>query len=327
MNILDNAPITSHDFSAFSALILELQRLAQQQPLSCFHRHALVHLQSLIAFDKAWWGRAALVQNLPEEHSSHVFGLPDTYVDDWKSIREQDITVPRVQARPGHSVIIDSQGKDSSTGLRWLGSKHGFGEFLCIIHMDAKTQLTVHLTLYRKNGAAAFSRTEQFFLDHLMPHLVAAEGANQIRALVALRESLDRPNTLSLAVCDRRGTLHYAEPGFVERLLVEWPHWSGPHLPTEARLDGYRGRHLQLESTAVGDLLLLTAHPRSALTLLSARENDVAERFGGGSTYKEIARDLGLAPNTVRHHIRSIYDKLGVSGKAGIAHLLHHPTS
>ena len=61
------------------------------------------------------------------------------------------------------------------------------------------------------------------------------------------------------------------------------------------------------------------------LNVLSARETDVAERFGGGRTYKEIARELGLAPNTVRHHIRSIYEKLGVSGKAGIAQLLNHP--
>lgn len=325
MNTFDNAPVASHDFSAFSALILNLQSLAQQQPLSCFHRHALLSLQTLIAFDKAWWGRAALVENLPEEHSSQLFGLPQAYVEDWQSIREQDITVPRVHANPGRSVMIDSQGSDTSPGLRWLGRKHGFGELLCIIHIDAKTQLSVHLTLYREIGAPSFSRTEQFFLDHLMPHLVAAEGANQIRALVALRESLDRPNTLSLAVCDRQGTLHYAEPGFVERLLVQWPQWSGPHLPAEADPGGYQGRHLQMESTAVGDLLLLSAHPRSALALLSARESDVAERFGGGSTYKEIARELGMSPNTVRHHIRSIYDKLGVSGKAGIAHLLHHP--
>lgn len=324
----ENTPIASQSFSAFNALTLELQRLAQEQPLSRFHRHALLRLQELIPFEKAWWGRAALVENLPEEHSSQVFGLPDTYIEDWQSIREQDITIPQVHGYPGRSVIIDSQRHDTPAGLRWLGRKHGFGEFLCIIHIDAKTQLSVHLTLYRTVGDPAFAPHEQFLLDHLMSHLVAAEGANQIRALVALRESLDGPNTLSLAVCDRQGTLHYAEPGFVERLLLEWPQWSGPHLPAEVDTDGYRGRRLRLESTAVGDLLLLTAQPRSALTLLlSARESDVAERFGAGSTYKEIARELGLAPNTVRHHIRSIYDKLGVNGKAGIAHLLHHPPS
>ena len=52
-------------------------------------------------------------------------------------------------------------------------------------------------------------------------------------------------------------------------------------------------------------------------------ENDVAKGFGEGKTYKEVARDLGLSPNTVRHHIRAIYTKLGVKDKARIAHLVH----
>lgn len=174
MSTQDNTAIASHSFSAFNALTLELQRLAQEQPLSRFHRHALSGLQELIPFDKAWWGRAALVENLPEEHSSQVFGLPASYVEDWQSIREQDITVQQVHANPGRSVIIDSQHHDTPVGLRWLGRKHGFSELLCIIHIDAKTQLSVHLTLYRKIGAPAFTHQGQFLLDHLMPHLVAA---------------------------------------------------------------------------------------------------------------------------------------------------------
>lgn len=327
MSTHDERFICASRFTAFNALALELQRLAQEQPLSCFHRHALLRLQQLVPFDKAWWGRAALLDNLPHEHSSHVFGLPAEYVDDWQSIREQDITVPLVHAHPGRSVIIDSQRTGTPSGLRWLGRKHGFGEFLCVIHIDPQTHLSVHLTLYRHVGDTPFDSSDQFLIDNLMPHLVAAEGANQIRALVALREALDGHNTLSLAVCDRQGTLHYAERGFVERVLLEWPAWNGPHLPDEVSPDGYCGQRLQLESTAVGDLYLLTARPRSALAMLSARESDVAERFGAGSTYKEIARDLGLAPNTVRHHIRSIYDKLGVNCKAGITQLLHHPPS
>ncbi|WP_437882233.1 response regulator transcription factor [Pseudomonas sp. LRF_L74] len=325
MSTIDEHFICASRFTAFNSVALDLQHLARELPLSQFHHQALLRCQALIGFDKAWWGRAALVDDLPDEHSCHVFGLPPSYVDDWLSIREQDITVQQVHAEPGHSVIIDSQARDTPAGLRWLGHKHGFGEFLCVILIDPQTLLRVHLTLYREAGAAAFTQHDRFILDQLMPHLAAAEGANQIRALVALRETLDAPNTLALAVCDRQGTLHYAEHGFVERLLQEWPDWNGPHLPDEVSPDGYRGRHMQLESTAVGDLFLLSARPRPALSMLSARETDVAERFGGGSTYKEIARDLGLAPNTVRHHIRSIYDKLGVNGKAGIAHLLHRP--
>ncbi|MDQ7983861.1 helix-turn-helix transcriptional regulator [Pseudomonas sp. G34] len=312
-------------FTAFNTLALELQQLAQNTPLTLFRQQALTRLQDVIAFDKAWWGRSALVDGLPEEHSSSVFMLPASYVDDWRSIREQDITIPLAQARPGRSVFIDSQAEQTPEGLRWLGAEHGFGEFLCVIHIDQPTQLVVHLTLYRNLGAAPFADEDQLLLDHLMPHLVTAEGANHIRALVALRETLNGPGTLALAVCDQQGVLHYAERGFVDHMLVEWPHWQGACLPAELTLGGYQGHKLTLESTLVGDFHLLVVRPCSALNVLSARETDVAERFGGGRTYKEIARELGLAPNTVRHHIRSIYEKLGVSGKAGIAQLLNHP--
>jgi len=325
MSTIDQRFLCADRFSAFNALTLGLQRLAQDTPLMLFRQHALTRLQSVIAFDKAWWGRAALVEGLPEEHSSYVFRLPASYVDDWRSIREQDITVPLTHVSPGSSVVIDSQGECTPAGLRWLGRKHDFGEFLCIIHIDPLTQLRVHLTLYRKIAAAPFGADDQLLLDHLMPHLVAAEGANQIRALVALRETLSGPGTLALAVCDREGVLHYAERGFVDHMLLEWPEWQGPCLPQGVSLTTYQGQKLTLTSSPVGDFHLLIARPCSALSALSARETDVAERFGGGKTYKEIARELGLAPNTVRHHIRSIYEKLGVSGKAGIAQLLHHP--
>ena len=78
-------------------------------------------------------------------------------------------------------------------------------------------------------------------------------------------------------------------------------------------------------SGGVGDQLLLAARGHRVLPQLSPRENDVAQGFGEGKTYKEVARDLGLSPNTVRHHIRAIYSKLGVKDKAHIAHLMHAP--
>ena len=40
------------------------------------------------------------------------------------------------------------------------------------------------------------------------------------------------------------------------------------------------------------------------------------------ATYKVIARDLGIAPATARHHLREIYRKLEVSDKAALAHML-----
>ncbi|WP_134603461.1 helix-turn-helix transcriptional regulator, partial [Pseudomonas aeruginosa] len=156
----------------------------------------------------------------------------------------------------------------------------------------------------------------------LSAHLAAAVSANQIRTLVALRESLER-QALAMAVCDRYGVLHCAERGFVDLLLGAWPGWTGPQLPEETSPQGYRDARLVIDSRQVGDLYLLTARQPSAIEQLSNREGDVALLFSEGKTYKQIARDLGLAPNTVRHHIRTIYSKLGVNDKASIAHLLH----
>lgn len=318
--------ITATTLVQYSNTLLSLQKLAQEQALEHFHALALQQLQVLIAFDKAWWGSAALIDDLPEEHSAFVFGLPRHFISDWVSIRHEDVTVDLVHGNPGSAYCVDTTAPNAPAGLAWLGCQHGFGEFMCIVHMDAQTQLSNHLSLYRPAGAPPFSPTDRLLLQTLMPHLVAAQSANHIRTMVSRRATLSGPHTFALAVCDQRGTLHSTERSFVDLLLKEWPDWTGPILPEPASPLGYIGRHIRLESQIVHDLFLLTARPQSPLNLLSARETDVATLFGEGLTYKAIARELGLAPNTVRHHIRSIYSKLGVNDKAAIAQLTHHPS-
>ena len=46
------------------------------------------------------------------------------------------------------------------------------------------------------------------------------------------------------------------------------------------------------------------------LKKLSDRENEVLQQLSHGRLYKEIADSLGITVNTVRTHIRSIYEKL-----------------
>lgn len=52
---------------------------------------------------------------------------------------------------------------------------------------------------------------------------------------------------------------------------------------------------------------------------LSKREQEVAEAYAAGASYKEIARDLGISPMTVRTYLSTIYRKLGVSSKLELA--------
>ena len=56
---------------------------------------------------------------------------------------------------------------------------------------------------------------------------------------------------------------------------------------------------------------------------LSKREEEVAEAYASGQSYKEIARDLGLSPTTVRSHLRTVYGKLGVTSEIQLSQYLN----
>ena len=54
---------------------------------------------------------------------------------------------------------------------------------------------------------------------------------------------------------------------------------------------------------------------RPGLELLSARERQVLEHLASGKPNERIARELGIAPQTVRNYISTIYDKIGVRSR------------
>ncbi len=53
-----------------------------------------------------------------------------------------------------------------------------------------------------------------------------------------------------------------------------------------------------------------------ALEHLSAREQDVVRALAGGSRVSEIGRALGISTNTVRNHLKSVFQKAGVHSQA-----------
>ena len=45
---------------------------------------------------------------------------------------------------------------------------------------------------------------------------------------------------------------------------------------------------------------------------LTDRECEILERLASGRSNKELARDLGISPNTVKTHVARVYEKLAV---------------
>jgi ATP/maltotriose-dependent transcriptional regulator MalT len=53
-----------------------------------------------------------------------------------------------------------------------------------------------------------------------------------------------------------------------------------------------------------------------AVAALSPRERYVLDLIGEGHSNKEIARELGIAPETVKSHVKNLFVKLGVERRA-----------
>jgi DNA-binding NarL/FixJ family response regulator len=61
--------------------------------------------------------------------------------------------------------------------------------------------------------------------------------------------------------------------------------------------------------------------PPSACPALSARELEVLRHLGRGLSNQELGRVLGISPETVKSHIKAIFQKLGAADRAeAIAH-------
>jgi HD-GYP domain-containing protein (c-di-GMP phosphodiesterase class II) len=80
----------------------------------------------------------------------------------------------------------------------------------------------------------------------------------------------------------------------------------------------------QLDRQAVDAVLAAAGQPRVAARAtwpldLTDREVEVLRLICVGETKKDVARALGISPSTADHHVRHIYEKIGVSTRAGAA--------
>lgn len=74
-------------------------------------------------------------------------------------------------------------------------------------------------------------------------------------------------------------------------------------------------QHLMAKSSAQDDTNLGQAHTR-AKEVLTKREQSIIEFIAGGQSNKEIARTLGVTPETVKTHMKRIFIKLSAETRA-----------
>jgi DNA-binding NarL/FixJ family response regulator len=145
-------------------------------------------------------------------------------------------------------------------------------------------------------------------LDIGMPGMTGLEALPIIKSLspntqVVMHTVFDDDDRIFLAV--RSGASGYLLKGTPPAEIVQ------------ALLDVFRGGSPMTSSVARKVLQYFQQPPKSHPTdhLLSQREQDILRGLMKGFSYKLIADELGISIDTVRSHIRHVYDKLQVNSK------------
>jgi DNA-binding NarL/FixJ family response regulator len=74
--------------------------------------------------------------------------------------------------------------------------------------------------------------------------------------------------------------------------------------------------------TIIRHLHMSDKEDHESLTLLTAREREIADCLTDGLTYKEAGNRLGITAHTVNQHLKKVYVKLNVKSKSELVSLL-----
>jgi DNA-binding NarL/FixJ family response regulator len=146
--------------------------------------------------------------------------------------------------------------------------------------------------------------------DHSGITLIAQIKARYPERRIIMLTSLDQPATIVQAISQGADgyLLKLADPQLICEQIIQIENGAPPLSASVAErlFEVFRGSK---------------ANSIDAERLpLSVRECEVLEALRAGHSYKEIARALDIALDTVRNHIRKIYQKLNVtSARAAIA--------
>jgi DNA-binding CsgD family transcriptional regulator len=206
-------------------------------------------------------------------------------------------------------------------------------------------------------NAAAIDRCEQGFAAsarvrdaaYLFPYVVTGTRAHlAAQDPTAAKSWLDRTSAVlrernipgTLAAIDHAAGLIHLHEGLTgkardefERAAAAWSSrrrfWEGTQILLDQARCAHRSRRpadaaafgasAAARMASVGVVLPGVPRTVSTLSVLSAREAEVAKLVATGATNREIASRLSIAPKTVAAHVEHILTKLGFSRRAQIA--------
>jgi two-component system nitrate/nitrite response regulator NarL len=183
----------------------------------------------------------------------------------------------------------------TAEGLRVIISKDGELEFRFAVSSWAEAALALRsrppdiLMLDKGFGAQAI----QSWIEEIRQAVIAT-------AIVVWGNTISESEALRL--------LQYGVKGIIRK--------SAPPATVLACLRSVSSGATWMEETLFREHSGRDRYPRSELT---SREQQVLELVEQGLKNREIARELGIRPGTVKIHLKHIFEKTGVRGRIGLA--------
>lgn len=315
-----NASLVSH----LSEMLRQLYLSARVANVDEFRQQAAQLLCEQLYFDGAILGAATQLDGYMQVHDATVYGLPADMAKKVNLAGIHNVAGLRAIEQAGRALSFGGDELQHYPGMKNLINQGGMSQVLIIATVHPVSRLVNFLSLARRNSDPAFSQQDAQWLELLAPHFETMLDMSRLGAVYRCRLAVAEGSWL-IAAADVTGVLHVADQGFDQRLRSEWPNWNGPFLPPDLVrvLDQgdtkYKGQHINVEIEWLKKQAIVRIGLRSGIDILTERETAVARVYAQGSSYKQVAQTLGMAPATVRHHLRSIYEKLDIHDKAQLA--------
>lgn len=306
-------------------LIFDLYGAAHECNASEFDEHALALTRNVLSFESATVVAATFPQDEAIKiQSIHINNQPVEKLLDRKYLTSRDTVLIDAYRNKGKCIIADSsvENKDKPDLIKYC-KKYDVAHTLVLIRDGAAKSSVDVIALWRAQAKKAYSLDDKKLGEVILPHLFQARAINR-RIHVHKHGSNPFERISLLASLD--GCLQFMDDVTVDFLRNEWPYWEPPVLPgfflnslNSVGSCQYVGKTFVATSTVHNKFLFIQLTPKPHSLSLTEAETTVAWLAANGMSYKEIARELGKSPATVRNQLHAAYNKLGVTNKTLLA--------
>lgn len=300
--------------------LLELYHDAAECGPDELRLRVLRRFQEIVPFDFAVWGGGQAEGRLVTDLI--VLDQSKAILGEWEEVADQDAFCDLTLNRLGTTARFD----DVPSYRRGLAYNEHWRRFdashmMATIVAEQSDGYVSFVGLCADNRLSEFTDDERSIKQLLMPHF--SQALRMSRDIWRARGDGERE---AVALVSEDGTILSAEQPFFKLARLEWGNCA-TGLPSELlralrQRKSVRGMNVSARIAPFGRNYFLHLSAAPVLDCLSPREREVAELFAAGLTHKDVARELGSSPSTVRNQLARIYEKLGISSKASLASLI-----